>query len=172
MSDIEIQLEHSNIADVVLKRIRKYCSKKKKKKKSLQKKKKKYKAALEGEEGVFIIEKLARDITERCNLPKAIEFRKKIGFNHDEMMIWEETSIAEKLIKLFYNESIVINKIFNNRNQIFGLKIIILLLKLMKEIIKIMSQMMKKKKNTCLKNIILKLFDVVQMILASIFINL
>ena len=85
MSDIEIQLEHSNIADVVLKRIRKYCSKKKKK--SLQKKKKKYKAALEGEEGVFIIEKLARDITERCKLPKAIEFRKKIGFNHDEMMI-------------------------------------------------------------------------------------
>ena len=150
----------------------KILQQKKKKKKSLQKKKKKYKAALQGEEGVFIIEKLARDITERCKLPKAIEFRKKIGFNHDEMMIWEETSIAEKLIKLFYNESIVINKIFNNRNQIFGLKIVILLLKLMKEIIKIMSQMMKKKKNTCLKNIILKLFDVVQMILASIFINL
>ena len=54
---------------------------------SLQKKKKRYKAALEGEEGVFIIEKLARDIIERCKLPKAIEFRKKIGFNHDEMMI-------------------------------------------------------------------------------------
>ena len=30
MSDIEIQLGHSNIAYVVLKRIRKYCSKKKK----------------------------------------------------------------------------------------------------------------------------------------------
>ena len=43
MSDIEIQLEHSNIADVVLKRIRKYCSKKKKKKKTLKKKKKKKK---------------------------------------------------------------------------------------------------------------------------------
>ena len=28
MSDIEIQLEHSNIADVMLKRIRKYCGKK------------------------------------------------------------------------------------------------------------------------------------------------
>ena len=54
---------------------------------SLQKKKKRYKAALEGEESVFIIEKLARDIIERCKLPKAIEFRKKIGFNHDEMMI-------------------------------------------------------------------------------------
>ena len=30
MSDIEKQLGHSNIADVLLKRIRKYCSKKKK----------------------------------------------------------------------------------------------------------------------------------------------
>ena len=29
MGDIEVKLEHSNIADVVLKRIRKYCSKKK-----------------------------------------------------------------------------------------------------------------------------------------------
>ena len=38
MSDIEIQLGYSNIADVVLKRIRKYCGKKKKK---LRKKKKK-----------------------------------------------------------------------------------------------------------------------------------
>ena len=28
MSDIEIQLRHSSIADTVLKRIRKYCSKK------------------------------------------------------------------------------------------------------------------------------------------------
>ena len=33
MSDIEIQLEHSSIADIVLKRIREHCSKKKKKKK-------------------------------------------------------------------------------------------------------------------------------------------
>ena len=38
MSDIEIQLGHSNIGDVVLKRIIKYCSKKQK---TLQKKKKK-----------------------------------------------------------------------------------------------------------------------------------
>ena len=38
MSDIETQLGHSNIADVVLKRIRKYCGKKQK---TLRKKKKK-----------------------------------------------------------------------------------------------------------------------------------
>ena len=31
MSDVETQIEHSNIADAALKRIRKYCRKKKKK---------------------------------------------------------------------------------------------------------------------------------------------
>ena len=30
-------------------------------------------------------------------------------------MIWEETSIAEKIIKLFPEENIVLNKKFNNR---------------------------------------------------------
>ena len=30
-------------------------------------------------------------------------------------MIWEETSIAEKMIKLFPRESIELNKEFNNR---------------------------------------------------------
>ena len=43
MSDIEIQLEHSNISDVVLKRIRKYCGKKSIK----EEEKEKYKAFFE-----------------------------------------------------------------------------------------------------------------------------
>ena len=30
-------------------------------------------------------------------------------------MVWEETSIAEKIIKFFPNENIVLNKKFNNR---------------------------------------------------------
>ena len=75
MSDIEIQIGHSNITDVVLKRIRKYCGKKTKD--ITKKEKEKYKAFFEGEENVFIIEKLARDIIERCKLPIAIERRKK-----------------------------------------------------------------------------------------------
>ena len=76
ISDIEIQHGHSNNADVVLKRIRKYWGKKKKKKhykkkkkKHYKKRKKKYKAFFEGEENIFITEKLARDITEHCKLP-------------------------------------------------------------------------------------------------------
>ena len=77
--------------------------------------KQKYKAFFEGETGIFIIEKLTRDITKRCKLPEGIELRKKLGYNHEEIMVWEETSIAEKIIKLFPHEDIVLNKKFNNR---------------------------------------------------------
>ena len=107
MSDTEIQLGHSNIADVVLKRIQKYCGKKTKD--ITEEEKQKYKAFFKGKEGVFIIEKLTCDIIERCKLPEAIELRKKLGYNHDDIMVEEETSIAEK-IKLFHNENIVLNK--------------------------------------------------------------
>ena len=74
MSDIEIQLRHSNIYDIALKRIRKYCGKKTKD--ITEEEKEKYKAFFEGETGIFIIEKLTRDIIERCKLPEAIELRK------------------------------------------------------------------------------------------------
>ena len=77
--------------------------------------KEKYKAFFEGEAGIFIIEKLTRDIIERCKLPKNIELRKKFGYNHDDIMIREETSIAEKIIKLFPEENIKLNDKFNNR---------------------------------------------------------
>ena len=86
-------------------------------------------------------------------------------------MVPEETSIAEKKIKLFSNKNIALNKKLITEKQIFGLKIIILLLKLMKETMKIMSQMVKKKEKTCLKSIILKFFDVIQMILSLTFLH-
>ena len=55
-----------------LRRIEKYCGKKQN---TLQKKK--YKAFFKDKDGIFIIEKLTRDIIERCKLPKAIELRKR-----------------------------------------------------------------------------------------------
>ena len=113
VSDLETQIKHSNICDIALKRIRKYCGKKTKD--ITEEEKEKYKAFFEGETGIFIIEKLTRDIIERCKLPEAIELRKKLGYNHDDIMIREETSIAEKIIKLFPKENIVLNKKFNNR---------------------------------------------------------
>ena len=105
MSDIEIQLGHPNIADAVLKRIRKYLGKKAKY--ITEKEKEQYKCYFGNKKGVFIIEELARDLSERCKLPKVIELRKKLGYNHDDIMIQEETSIAEKIIKLFPNGNIV-----------------------------------------------------------------
>ena len=50
-----------------------------------------YKAYFKGEAGIFIIEKLIRDIIEYCKLPEAIELRKKLGYNHDDIMVQEET---------------------------------------------------------------------------------
>ena len=86
-----------------------------KNKRHYKEEKQNYKAYFEGETGIFIIENLTRDIIERCKLPEAIELRKKLGYNHDDIMIREETSIAEKIIKLFPKENIVLNKKFNNR---------------------------------------------------------
>ena len=113
MGDVEKQTNHSNIANVVLRRIKKYCSKKAKS--STEEKKQKYKAYFEGEKGIFIIEKLTCDLIERCKLPEAIELRKKLGYNHNSIIVCEETSIAEKTIKLFPHENIVLNKKFNGR---------------------------------------------------------
>ena len=87
----------------------------KKTKNITEKEKEKYKAFIEGETGIFIIEKLTRDVIQRCKLPEAIELRKKLGYNHDDIMIWEETSIAEKIIESFPKENIELNKKFNNR---------------------------------------------------------
>ena len=90
-----------------------------------------------------------------------------------DVLIQEETSIAEKNNKTFFPTKILsLIKNIITENQIFGLKIIILLLKLLKEIMKIMTQIMKKKGKARLKSIILKLFDVIQMILTFIFLNL
>ena len=113
MSDVEIQFGHSNIGDVALKRIKQYLGTKTKD--ITEEEKEKYKAYFEGKTGIFINEKLTRDIIERCKLPEAIELRKKLGYNYGNIMVREETSIAEKIIKLFPNENIVLNKKFNNR---------------------------------------------------------
>ena len=102
-----------NIADAALRRIKKYCGKKIKD--ITEKEKQKYKAFFKDKDGIFVIEKLTRNIIEHCKLPKAIELRKKLGYNHTDIMICEETSIAEKIIKLFPKENIVLNKKFNNR---------------------------------------------------------
>ena len=94
----------TEIDDAALRRIKKCCGKKRK---SITKEEKeKYKASFEGEEGAFIIEKRACNIIERCKLPKAIELIKELGYNHDDILVREETSIGEKIIKIFPDKNI------------------------------------------------------------------
>ena len=108
MIEIEIQLGHSNIADPVLKRIRKYYGKKQK---TLQKKKNKNtKHILKVKRVFLLLKKFKRDIIEGCKLSEAITLRKILGYNHNDIMFREETSIAEKIIKRFPNENIVLSK--------------------------------------------------------------
>ena len=98
MSNLKTQIKHSNICDIALKRIRKYCGKKKR---NYKRRKQRYKAFFEGETGIFIIEELARDIIERCKLPEAIEFR--------------NSRKKKQKKKHFPRKDIVLNKKFNNR---------------------------------------------------------
>ena len=74
MSHVETKTKHSNIADVALRRIRKYYGKKTND--ITEEEKQKYKAYFEGETGIFIIEKLTPDIIKRCKLLEAIELKK------------------------------------------------------------------------------------------------
>ena len=75
MNDVKRETGHLNISDTALRRIKKNCGKKIK---DITEKEKKYKAFFKDEDGIFIIEKLTRDINECCKLPKAIEpFEKK-----------------------------------------------------------------------------------------------
>ena len=63
-------------------------------------------------------------------------------------MVQEETSIAEKITKFFFTKILCLMKTLITENQIFGLKITILLLKMVKETMKIMTQMLKKKEES------------------------
>ena len=113
MNDVKRETGHLNISDTALRRIKKYYGKKIKD--ITEKEKQKYKAFFKDKDGTFIIEKRTCDIIEHCKLPKAIELRRKLGYNHNNIMDRKETSIAEKIMELFPHENIVLNKEFNNR---------------------------------------------------------
>ena len=169
VSDFEKQIKHSDICDIALKEIKKYYGKKTKN--IAEKEKQKCKAYFKGETGIFIIERLTRDIIECCKLPEAIKLRKQLGYNHDNIIVREETPITEKIIKLFPHENIVLNKKCSNRKPDIWFKNHNLIIEADEEIMKSLTQMMKKKEKTCLKRIILKFFDVIPMILILIFLK-
>ena len=40
-----------------------------------------------------------------------------MGYNHDDIMVREETTIAEKILKLFPDENVILNKNVNSRKS-------------------------------------------------------
>ena len=85
-------------------------------------------------------------------------------------MVREETSIAEKIIKLFPHENIVLNKKFNKGKPNIWFKNYNIIYEVDEGNHEIYDLSAEKKK-TCLKSIILKFFYVIQMILILIFLN-
>ena len=144
---------------------------KKKTKDITEKEKQKYKAFFENETGIFIIEKLTRDIIERCKLPEAIELRKKLGYNHDDIMIREETSIAEKIIKLFPKENIELNKKFSSRKPDIWFKDHDIIIEVDEGNHENYDSNDEAEGEDMFKKHDFKLFDVIQMILILIFLN-
>ena len=108
MGDIQIKLDHSNLCDVVLRRIRKmFC---KKKKRHYRRRNAKMQNIFEGKKRYFYYWKSCY----RCNW-KMLILEKKLGYNHDDIIVREQTSIAEKIIKLFPYKNIVLNKQLKGR---------------------------------------------------------
>ena len=86
-------------------------------------------------------------------------------------MVREETSIAEKIIKPFPKENIKLNKKFNNRKPDIWFKNHNLIIDVDEGNHENYDLDDEKKEKTCLKSIILKFLDVIQMILILIFLN-
>ena len=98
--------------------------------------------------------------------------RKKLGHNHTDTMVREETSIAEKTIKLFPDEKIVLNKNFNGRKPDIWFKNHNFIFEFDERNHENYDSDDEKKGKTCLKIIVLKFFDGIPMILILIFLNL
>ena len=86
-------------------------------------------------------------------------------------MVWEEKSISEKIIKLFPNENIVLNKKFNNRKPDIWFKNHNLIIEVDEGNHENYDSDDKKEREDMFKKHILNFFDVIPMILILIFLN-
>ena len=86
-------------------------------------------------------------------------------------MIREEASIVEKMIKLFPKENIELNKKFNNRKPDIWFQDQNIIIEVDEGNHEHYDTDDEKEEKSCLKSIILKFFDVIQMILILIFLN-
>ena len=86
-------------------------------------------------------------------------------------MIWEETSIAEKITKLFPKEHIALNKKFNNRKPNIWFKDHNIIIEVDEENHENYDLGDEKEREQIFKKHNFKIFDVIQMILILIVLN-
>ena len=87
-------------------------------------------------------------------------------------MVHEETSIVEKIIKIFTNENIVLNKKFNNKKKDVWFKNHNLIIEVDEGNHEHYDSDDEKERENMFKSIILNFFDIIPMILILIFLNL
>ena len=86
-------------------------------------------------------------------------------------MICEETSIAERIIKLFPKENIMLNKKFNNRKPDIWFKDNNIIIEVDKGNHENYDSDDEKERQVVLNRIVLKFFNVISIILSLIFLN-
>ena len=94
-----------------------------------------------------------------------------MGYNHDDIIVHEETSIAEKIIKLLPKENIVLNKKFNNRKPDIWFKDNNIIIEFDGGNHINYDSDDEKEREYMFKNHNFKIFDVIPIILSFIFLN-
>ena len=89
-------------------------------------------------------------------------------YNRDNIMVREETSIAEIIIKLFPDENIVLNKKFNNRKPDIWFKDLDTIVEIDEENHESYNTDDEEEKKNMFKKHNLKFFDVIQLTLVLI----
>ena len=97
-----------NLSELRIEAIKGKCNTKSLTKEPSRKYKRFGKELINGEKDMYIREDLALPIIMGCTKPKAIKFRTKLGFNHQDLIMTKEESVLTKMIKVFSSERILL----------------------------------------------------------------
>ena len=104
-------------------------------------------------------------------MPEFIGSREKLEYNHGNIMVCEETSIGSKIIKLFPNEKLLLNKKFNFRKPDVWFADLNFIIKIDEGNHPRFDDNDEREKACSKKDFVVKLFNVIQLTLLLIFTN-
>ena len=104
-------------------------------------------------------------------MPEFIGSREKLGYNHNNIIVCEETSIGSKIIKLFPNEKLLLNKKFNFRKLVVWFADLNFIIKIDEGNHPRYDDNDEREKTCSKKDFVVKLFNVIQLTLLLIFTN-